>query len=97
MPRAVLDPCGFFRAANFLGVGAPRMEPTRRRRIDQVGREAVNRKQLLRFEVDGRREQRLGVRMDGGPEYITHAAEFDERSEERRVGKECRSRWSPYH
>ena len=21
----------------------------------------------------------------------------DERSEERRVGKECRSRWSPYH
>src|SRR5258708_27269617 len=23
--------------------------------------------------------------------------EVDERSEERRVGKECRSRWSPYH
>ena len=23
--------------------------------------------------------------------------ELDERSEERRVGKECRSRWSPYH
>ena len=23
--------------------------------------------------------------------------EFDFRSEERRVGKECRSRWSPYH
>ena len=22
---------------------------------------------------------------------------FTERSEERRVGKECRSRWSPYH
>ena len=21
----------------------------------------------------------------------------DDRSEERRVGKECRSRWSPYH
>src|SRR2546422_11664690 len=26
---------------------------------------------------------------------IRHA--FVERSEERRVGKECRSRWSPYH
>src|SRR3989441_13282515 len=27
-----------------------------------------------------------------------HAAELDpKRSEERRVGKECRSRWSPYH
>ena len=24
-------------------------------------------------------------------------AEKDARSEERRVGKECRSRWSPYH
>src|SRR3989440_1647530 len=24
-------------------------------------------------------------------------AEIDVRSEERRVGKECRSRWSPYH
>src|SRR2546422_7594967 len=24
-------------------------------------------------------------------------AEHDKRSEERRVGKECRSRWSPYH
>ena len=23
--------------------------------------------------------------------------ETDDRSEERRVGKECRSRWSPYH
>src|SRR3989449_10004372 len=25
------------------------------------------------------------------------AAPFKDRSEERRVGKECRSRWSPYH
>ena len=24
-------------------------------------------------------------------------SEYAERSEERRVGKECRSRWSPYH
>ena len=23
--------------------------------------------------------------------------EYERRSEERRVGKECRSRWSPYH
>ena len=27
-----------------------------------------------------------------GPFLVTH-----NRSEERRVGKECRSRWSPYH
>ena len=29
--------------------------------------------------------------------YILILAAFDDRSEERRVGKECRSRWSPYH
>ena len=28
---------------------------------------------------------------------LRDTGEFDERSEERRVGKECRSRWSPYH
>ena len=27
----------------------------------------------------------------------TVVPELAERSEERRVGKECRSRWSPYH
>ena len=26
-----------------------------------------------------------------------HRLSYAERSEERRVGKECRSRWSPYH
>ena len=31
-------------------------------------------------------------------ELIQQISQFDEdRSEERRVGKECRSRWSPYH
>ena len=29
--------------------------------------------------------------------YWSHNYCFDSRSEERRVGKECRSRWSPYH
>src|SRR2546421_6215922 len=28
---------------------------------------------------------------------VTSAATREARSEERRVGKECRSRWSPYH
>ena len=40
---------------------------------------------------------------DPHTEYYAQAADTDsiegwpERSEERRVGKECRSRWSPYH
>ena len=33
----------------------------------------------------------LGVAVDGADEFSAL------RSEERRVGKECRSRWSPYH
>ena len=28
---------------------------------------------------------------------FSHIDEVISRSEERRVGKECRSRWSPYH
>src|ERR1043165_7873003 len=31
------------------------------------------------------------------PEHDTMTAVRGDRSEERRVGKECRSRWSPYH
>src|SRR3712207_8728477 len=37
-----------------------------------------------------RAAQRLGAR-------LAQAEVADLRSEERRVGKECRSRWSPYH
>ena len=29
--------------------------------------------------------------------YLSYNQEVRTRSEERRVGKECRSRWSPYH
>ena len=32
-----------------------------------------------------------------GKTKICFAVMGDSRSEERRVGKECRSRWSPYH
>src|SRR5256885_10457536 len=32
-----------------------------------------------------------------GPPREDHIAPGGHRSEERRVGKECRSRWSPYH
>ena len=32
-----------------------------------------------------------------GPNRVATLASEANRSEERRVGKECRSRWSPYH
>ena len=37
------------------------------------------------------------VRGLDGYDYIWLVWQFSTRSEERRVGKECRSRWSPYH
>ena len=37
----------------------------------------------------------LDVLRERGNQYLEH--EKSGRSEERRVGKECRSRWSPYH
>src|SRR2546425_6738579 len=43
-------------------------------------------------------EQRQGL--EPRPRRIAEAGEqeqLEDRSEERRVGKECRSRWSPYH
>ena len=30
-------------------------------------------------------------------EFVAYSKSLCKRSEERRVGKECRSRWSPYH
>src|SRR2546421_5790321 len=42
-----------------------------------------------------------GVDIHGVHDWSTYVRSFErqryERSEERRVGKECRSRWSPYH
>ena len=42
-------------------------------------------------------DRKSGIGSDGLI-FIKDKKDFDfERSEERRVGKECRSRWSPYH
>jgi len=40
-----------------------------------------------------------GITLFGGIGLLVrkHGLTVDDRSEERRVGKECRSRWSPYH
>ena len=46
--------------------------------------------------LEGESAEILGL--DGTETYSVGAVNFsDDRSEERRVGKECRSRWSPYH
>ena len=54
-----------------------------------------------RIEVDGRVAETRGLKgINAAPSETTTVSlqlpQID-RSEERRVGKECRSRWSPYH
>src|SRR2546429_8067851 len=56
-----------------------------------------------RVRTSGRAFERLVDYMrsrheDGADGWVVqHIQARDQRSEERRVGKECRSRWSPYH
>ena len=52
------------------------------------------------FEATKKQGRQSGQRNKEGARKAGHAPEKDlqrDRSEERRVGKECRSRWSPYH
>src|SRR5204863_3426823 len=54
----------------------------------------------LRARADAAKEDLYirWVRLDpGGGEHHQPLVDWVARSEERRVGKECRSRWSPYH
>ena len=41
--------------------------------------------------------KKLGMEAQAGQVYCLNGDLGVGRSEERRVGKECRSRWSPYH
>ena len=45
---------------------------------------------IIMLTVRGRSQDKIEALDAGADGYVT-------RSEERRVGKECRSRWSPYH
>ena len=62
------------------------------------------------FDLDGVVLDSMSIWRDLGARYLLHRGLTPEpglgellfsmsmeRSEERRVGKECRSRWSPYH
>ena len=50
----------------------------------------------LAFVMDIKNVRRGRIR-EYADKYGCEYHEGEKRSEERRVGKECRSRWSPYH
>ena len=58
--------------------------------IEIVTKETISKKLLKKFYPEYKSPSTESV--SDGSNYRD-----DERSEERRVGKECRSRWSPYH
>ena len=47
--------------------------------------------------ISGLSEKRFNVEASGQGNSSSGITKATTRSEERRVGKECRSRWSPYH
>src|SRR5712691_8317611 len=63
--------------------------------IDRAGLRAVE-DDAIRQVVALQEEIGLEVVTDGEFRRGTYSDAFTSRSEERRVGKECRSRWSPY-
>src|SRR5688572_13038098 len=85
--EAVLDP-----AVDHLEHLEPE-RPRRRRKLDRDVTIATNSGGVIEATLDHRPAQRLLER-----ERVQHRLQdLSARSEERRVGKECRSRWSPYH
>ena len=52
---------------------------------------------LAKQVPDTRNVGKDAMKADGTINRAALPAIFNPRSEERRVGKECRSRWSPYH
>ena len=68
--------------------------------LDEL-RQLDERRRTLATQLDGLKAQRNDYAKADAQVVKQHgklpAGVAEERSEERRVGKECRSRWSPYH
>ena len=68
-------------------------------RRSMMGRKKVDRNTLLLLHFDGSLKDEASGKpyVGSNMSYVVGKFKNCVRSEERRVGKECRSRWSPYH
>src|SRR2546425_10823235 len=66
-------------------------------RMGQALRDGYRDKAFLMTKIDGRNEETAARQIDESLRRLQTDRIDLMRSEERRVGKECRSRWSPYH
>src|SRR2546430_15422795 len=94
VPETLMAPLEELTAA----YGAARADESFQNELDQLLRDYAGRPTPLFCA------KRLTEHCGGGRIYLkredllhTGAHKINNRSEERRVGKECRSRWSPYH
>ena len=63
-----------------------------------MGNERMERKITIEEHVLYKEDYQMKMLKANSPEgFLKVAGRGMNRSEERRVGKECRSRWSPYH
>src|SRR3712207_7695292 len=75
-------------------------EPALRKELSDYLLEHARREGLAltsRPQIDLLTDERLGLGEFGLQAQLLAPPEEDRRSEERRVGKACRSRWAPYH
>ena len=70
------------------------MSPEETDEYRRIGKESLFRNRAIKENLDLLAQMKAGEFPDNSR---TLRAKIDIRSEERRVGKECRSRWSPYH
>src|SRR3712207_9067027 len=94
-PRSTLFPyTTLFRSVSFVSLPEHSCSPDTAQILATDGTAVSKGRSILRTRGARRRARRgrFAPRQDSPPRLLQA-----HRSEERRVGKECRSRWSPYH
>ena len=64
--------------------------------VSEINNKLKTPEEVLRWGLDNI-HPKLALASSFGAEDVCVIHMLSKRSEERRVGKECRSRWSPYH